>query len=430
MKLSQKIIVTFTIGALTGLLLGAVLWRTSESGLKTQQDPGSLLADGMSNQPIPNANELKSPSDRESPPSIGDRIAQAKEAFLNLGKLGSSNWSSITGGPAFTKAMMGLSGFTSSDYAALFSELSTEGLSEEVMATPLMAWGAVDAKAALDFAMADKKLQTKENILAMVVHQLAKTDPTAAGLAVAKMEKDERTRCQTAIVVALFETDRPAAVRLAEEFGDAKTSSKLYQNWAEDDLAAATSSFGAGHPGQEEIAWELARTVLAENPAGYKTWVDSLQGTVSSAAHARVVLSLIETDAASGARALERILKEEPNADNFIRDRGIAPSVVNQWWKSGQPQEIGTWASSLTGEVQTQAVGDVAKTWAGKNSADASVWIKSLPIGNARDAAVTHLINAIRDEFPADAIEWAQSISNPEQQAKALKSITPPAATN
>ena len=170
--------------------------------------------------------------------------------------------------------------------------------------------------------------------------------------------------------------------------------------------------------------------MLAENPAGYKTWVDSLQGTVSSAAHARVVLSLIEADAASGARALERILKEEPNADNFIRDRGIAPSVVNQWWKSGQPQEIGTWASSLTGEVQTQAVGDVAKTWAGKNSADASIWIKSLPIGNARDAAVTHLINAIRDEFPADAIEWAQSISNPEQQAKALKSITPPAATN
>jgi hypothetical protein len=68
-------------------------------------------------------------------------------------------------------------------------------------------------------------------------------------------------------------------------------------------------------------------------------------------------------------------------------------------------------------------VGEVAKAWASKNSADASVWIKSLPSGNARDAAVAHLVNAIRDEFPTEALHWAQSISNQEQQAKSLKSI-------
>ena len=430
MNHSHKFIASFTIGSLAGLMLGAVLWRTSAGGLKMPQETGSLLADGASNHTMTKAKDLKSPADPQSPPSKSDRIAQAKEAFLGLGKLGSSNWSSITGGPAFTKAMMGLSGFTSSDYAALFAELSAGGLRDEAMVSPLIAWATIDAKAALEFAMADKELQTKGKVLAMILHELAKTDVAAARVVLDKLEGRDKAQCEMGIVAALFETDRPAAVRLAEEFGDSNTSSKLYQNWAEEDLAAATASFGHGHPGQEEIAWELARTVLAKNPAGYKAWVDSLQGTVASAAHARVVLSLIETDAASGARALERILKEYPNADKFIRDRGIAPSVVNQWWKSGQPQEIAAWASSLTGEVQAQAVGDVAKAWTSTNSVEASVWIKSLPIGNARDAAVTHLINAIREEFPADAMEWAQSISNPEEQAKALKSIKPPTANN
>ena len=299
------------------------------------------------------------------------------------------------------------------------------GVRDEAMVSPLIAWSTVDAKAALHFAVSDKNFQGKENILAMVVHELAKKDLVAAGAVVDKMEKDEKTKCQTAMVLALFDTNRAAAARLANEFGDDRTSSLIFQLWAEDDLAAATAAFGAGQSGQEETAWELARSVLSKDPVGYKAWVDSLQGSVASAAHARVVLSLIETDAASGAAALQRILTQDPTADKFCRSKNLAAAIVNQWWKSAQPQEIATWATSLTGGTQEQAVSDVAREWTRKNSIDASVWIKSLPNGNARDAAVAHLINAIRDDFPTDALQWARSISNPEQQAKALKSIKP-----
>ena len=424
MNLSATILGSFTIGSLVGLMLGAAFWK-SDNAKKSQSETSAYLANSASHEATPNPTGIKEPIGGETPKGKEGSVARAKAAFLALGKIGSSRFSSIQGGPAFASAMMSLSGFTSVEYAAWLGELSSMGLRDEEMVSPLIAWSTVDAKAALHFAVSDKNFQGKENILAMVVHELAKKDLVAAGAVVDKMEKDEKTKCQTAMVVALFDTNRAAAARLANEFGDDRTSALIFQLWAEDDLAAATAAFGAGQSGQEETAWELARSVLSKDPVGYKAWVDSLQGSVASAAHARVVLSLIETDAASGAAALQRILTQDPTADKFCRSKNLAAAIVNQWWKSAQPQEIATWATSLTGGTQEQAVSDVAREWTRKNSIDASVWIKSLPNGNARDAAVAHLINAIRDDFPTDALQWARSISNPEQQAKALKSIKP-----
>jgi 3-deoxy-D-manno-octulosonic-acid transferase len=73
--------------------------------------------------------------------------------------------------------------------------------------------------------------------------------------------------------------------------------------------------------------------------------------------------------------------------------------------------------------AQNRAYNELAETWAQKDAAAASVWIKSLPAGEARDSAAIPLIRQIRSEDPAGSLEWARTLGSAETRKEETKEI-------
>ena len=89
-------------------------------------------------------------------------------------------------------------------------------------------------------------------------------------------------------------------------------------------------------------------------------------------------------------------------------------------WAGRKPAEAINWAVTLSAdESRVAAISGIASTWAAQDSQGAAAWVATLPAGKERDRSAMSLVLVIAGEFPREAWAWAVSIDDPETRARA-----------
>jgi hypothetical protein len=119
------------------------------------------------------------------------------------------------------------------------------------------------------------------------------------------------------------------------------------------------------------------------------------------------------------AEELKTILNRDPNIAHFMQSLKAVDKHLHYYTSTGNYDEGFAWAMSLPpGLSQRQSIGELTNDWVKKDPAAAANWINQQPQGEARDQSTSYLIEVIRDDQPAIAFQWAQSISNEEKRNK------------
>lgn len=75
-------------------------------------------------------------------------------------------------------------------------------------------------------------------------------------------------------------------------------------------------------------------------------------------------------------------------------------------WATGQADE----------KVQAGAMTAAVNSWAGADAYAASEWLATQPAGPLREAAVLGLVQSLQQNSPADALQWAGTLTDPKQR--------------
>lgn len=123
------------------------------------------------------------------------------------------------------------------------------------------------------------------------------------------------------------------------------------------------------------------------------------------------------------AEELKTILNRDPNMAGFMPTMNAVDKHLEYYTSTGNYDEGFTWAMSLPGLSLKQGIGRLTNDWAKKDSPAAADWINRQPQGKARDETVLYFIEVIREDQPAIAFQWEQSISNEKSRMSEAQKI-------
>lgn len=100
-------------------------------------------------------------------------------------------------------------------------------------------------------------------------------------------------------------------------------------------------------------------------------------------------------------------------------------AINNAWVGGGQFAEAAKWLGGLPEDQSTSGdyVQNLVTNWAEKDSASASSWINTLPVGKLRDQAAGQLVETIQTEDPVNALVWAKSIGGSQDRQDAISGV-------
>jgi hypothetical protein len=298
--------------------------------------------------------------------------------------------------------------------------LSEPSLDAESALVPLMRWAAVDPKAALDYALSRDEFATTERVIAVIIYEMARTDPAAAKLALGRLQEEERKSSQQAIVRMLQQSDPMAALAYARELHDARAECDVLKFWANTDARAAAAELETGNPDQRPAVEAIATALAKQDRPAFETWAAGLTDPQERATARRAALALDAlTDPAGAATETSAWLSGEAGAV----DAGELPVHIAQrwWWAKAAPGDVAAWAASLpAGKGRDVAIGEVTRLWLEQDALAASEWLGGLAPGPGRDLAVERLVRKVSGEAPDEAFDWASTIQNREIRGRIL----------
>lgn len=237
----------------------------------------------------------------------------------------------------------------------------------------------------------------------------------------------ERLFSQQLMLGRLTEIDPQLALGFANTLTgtDRETSTlTVLSTWTRLDPEAASThfqenlaDFGAMDNSERLAARTIAAQWAAENPADAFEWAKSLPEEVRLDALAPAIasLSLQDTD-----RVITAINERDPGYERTEMISQVAKERGRE-----MPQETAAWVNGLTDpEEQSGAAGALVSSWASRDLNAAAQWVRSLPSGTTRDAAVRALLDGTTfRQDPGLALRWTDSIHDPSLRREIAGSI-------
>ena len=104
--------------------------------------------------------------------------------------------------------------------------------------------------------------------------------------------------------------------------------------------------------------------------------------------------------------------------------RKIVENESYDSWVVKTPEQLALAILGFPAQEQPTHMKNVFEKWVTKDADEAGSFIDThLTAGSARDAAVTALVEGIRDESLAEAVAWARTISDQGKMYSLLESL-------
>ena len=217
-------------------------------------------------------------------------------------------------------------------------------------------------------------------------HQFGKLDPQAAIQWAEQLRSDDaRKEALRNIVLQWGESDPKSAFdySLKHQVTDSPFSNTAFSKWTASD---------------PDAAWEF------------------VQKTPESQGKQNAVRSVLSSMARNNP---EKAIQLSANLTGL--DRTNAMSSIATSWSYKDPNAAITWVMSLPPNEQGFPFQSVIGSWARADAQAASKWIQSQPDPAIRDSATYRFVEAVAQDAPETAMEWAKTISNENSRNSALE---------
>lgn len=262
----------------------------------------------------------------------------------------------------------------------------------------------------------------EDDTVAKVFRRFASKDPQAAAAALAGFPKHRLGDAATGIVLAAAQKDGPfAALETAKRLGIPVDATLFVDSAMERDpaRAAALTAGLSGDAPRDNAFRQVMEQWSKADPAAAAAWMDAYQGPGRTTGMTAVLARRLVTDPQGAAAAF---LKLENAAENPYTP-GLAGWISQSLLNRSGPEDALAWLEKLAPNLQEAAVSGTVKEWAQKDAESASRWLSSHAAGPVRDAGTVALIGSIAATNPAEAWQWAQSLSVQETRGEALRNV-------
>ena len=189
----------------------------------------------------------------------------------------------------------------------------------------------------------------------------------------------------------------------------------IFRQAATDDPARAAGMLSAI---ADDQARESAQNTIAREWGGKdwdatKSWIAGLPADQQESATARALRGLADTDAAAAAAEIGT-LSEGSDLNDTMR------SIARKWGRD-DPEASAQWVMENGDESsQSESIGSVVASWAGKDPAAALGFVNAQPEGRVRDSAASSFVIANQAGDIAQNIRLAETIGNESMRRRAI----------
>ena len=274
-----------------------------------------------------------------------------------------------------------------------------------------MAWA---GKADRDFLDSDSVVQT-------VFRRYSERDQEGALAAISLMPDERRKDAGHGIMLAAALRDPFAALELIPRLGEnASGDPRAFVDAAvlRDPMrtAALTGPISGDAP-QDNTFLRTMEQWSAADPAAAAAWMDSYQGPGKITGLTAVLTAQAKTDPAGAAARF--LALEDPQRSPYTGR--LAMTIAHGLTTQSDPADALDWSAKLPAHFGRDATTEGMNSWARKDAAAASEWVRTQPPGVIRDSAALALVDAIKSTDAERAWEWAKSIADPGFRSSALR---------
>ena len=206
---------------------------------------------------------------------------------------------------------------------------------------------------------------------------------------------------------------------MANDGGKVAAARSLVATWAREDPNAAADWVDGLPDGQirNEAVVALAESWMVKAPESAAIWVYEEARRQQDPILLDETIRQFSQVAPSQAEAFVRALSQQPGAGDSVVETHIRGRAEQD------PSEAAQWLTSLTPDdplYRSENAGVLMDVWAESDSIAASMWLSELPAGEQRDAAAASFSGVVQNYDPEVAVEWAASISDPNQRVERL----------
>lgn len=322
-------------------------------------------------------------------------------------------------------------------FARLFNDLPAGGQSNAKINALFMAWGMVDAPAAVENAKALPTPNTRTVALEAVAYGMKPESSSAVArllreVKTESLEPEGKERILGLSIVKWSQVDPAAAAQFLDEvYPDA--AERLARPGAGDGYLLTTTKGVAMNWGGAAPEAALTWFQKKGHPKNFVAVQNVILGwwRKDAKAAAAYVSAHLATD---GERQIAGVLAA-PMADQnprvalewtkWIGDERLRRRTKRQIadaWATQDPNAASQWAVSLSGEERDAIITIVAAEWGHSSPAAAATWIDSLE-GVARDAAISGYASVLSAKDHKSALEWAFKIKDVKEKDRLTRAI-------
>jgi hypothetical protein len=256
------------------------------------------------------------------------------------------------------------------------------------------------------------------------IRKLAETDPHLAAASAMKLNDPGRQQALEGALIVWAGQNLEAAISWVGELPegvlkDGVERSVAYEAARTDPLTALNlvSSQSSSPERDNLIAYAVAQWADID-PKSAANWASQAKsGPLKDEMMKMIATNWAESDpAAAAALALHSL----PAG----RDQEDALTGIVQRWTEADPQAAADWVIQFPeGQLRNSAMANLVKLWTDQNPQEVGSWLSTLPINASRDVAVQSYAEQIHPSQPALAMQWAESISNPNLRTQEINSL-------
>ena len=321
----------------------------------------------------------------------GSDLLSGDMSVQELVALAKSETNPIRRARAFTKLLESLTADNAVEIVEAMREAGVR--SEEQWGLVLYAWGSIDGAGAMGWGSGNLEDDQRREFLGRALTGWASADPAAAKSWVEGLDDErEQGRFRWSLVNGMADADIGIATSYAMERQEAGDR----HSWRFMEMITEK---------------QLGRSDLEESVR----WAESLpDGDIKISALHRVATDFTQSDPVAAAKWAEGISGDDA-AVKVVHE-------VSDEWAESDPRAALDWLNTLeAGEARTAGMSAALAEWVKRGDPmEASKYLAELPGSPERDSAVGGFARVLARSDPQSAVQWAETIEEPEIRAKTL----------
>ena len=295
---------------------------------------------------------------------------------------------------------------------------------ERFLNSAVQTWARRDAAAALDYVAKVPELELRRSLRLAAFTGVAERDAEAAWLLVEKFpNRTERADLTHAVLLAMVRRDASRALQLAVETGGADRYGALTQQvlsgWLELDPKRAGEWLRQlpGGPQRSQLVAAMTGELARVQP---ELAVDLARSLPAGAGRNQAILDGFNQWARSDNDSLLRWAGAAQDPA-ILR---LARSAAIEYWAGADPKKAAAMltTSGLGTGDRDNAIGQIARQWAQRDSSEALTWAQSLPPGQQLES-IPFILSQRAIANPKSAVEEAEQLADARLRRRSLQTV-------